>query len=449
VAHPDGGTRLIRLLYSGLVSIAVWTILAPLTAVRIALGRSPLEALRQRLGSPGSLRKSPRRFLLHAVSLGEMSAAEALVSALLEADSEATVLLSAGNRQAFEKGSRIAAGRGRVDGPVLLPWDRFGVLLTWLRRLEPVAVAVVETEIWPNLFFACRRLQIPLAIVSGRLEASDVARYRLARPFFRKVLSCAAWIGAQDAAEAERFEAIGAPPGLVTVAGNLKADVPDADPASSSARIERLSGGDLLLLAASTHWPEERSLVRVFFRLRDAFPSLRLVLAPRDSGRAARLARMVRRRRLRAFPWSSALAGANWDVLILDEAGWLLPFYRRADIAFVGGTLADRGGHNLFEPAAGGRPIVVGPHTENFQDVAERLERAGALARVADELSLEDCLRALLEDPARRAAMGRAAFSVATGGRGSSRLYAESLRRLLADRAPVAKSRRPRRAQRR
>jgi 3-deoxy-D-manno-octulosonic-acid transferase len=359
-----------------------------------------------------------------------MAAAEALAAALLEADPQATVLLSAGNRQAFEKGRRIAESLEGAEGPVFLPWDRYGALLAWLSEVGPAAVAVVETEIWPSLFFACRSLAIPIAIVSGRIEPADAARYRLARPFFRRVLSCASWIGAQDEAEAARFRAIGAPADRIAIAGNLKADVPTGERADAATRMEALPADGLLLLAASTHRPEEEILLRVFARLRGNF-AVRLVLAPRHARRASGIARLARREGLREIRWSSPPSGGGWDVLLLDEPGWLASFYRRTDVAFVGGSLVRRGGHNLYEAAAGGRPIVVGRHTENFREMAERLERAEGLARVGDETSLEACLRELLADSLRREAMGRAALSVSRAARGSSRLHLEAVRELL------------------
>src|SRR5262249_15975240 len=386
---------------------AVWTVLAPATAIGVALGWIPRGSLAGRLGFSPGLRETDRRLLLHAASLGEMAAAETLAAALLEADPEATVLLSAGNRQAFEQGWRIADSLDRVEGPVLLPWDRYSALLAWLSEVGPAAVAVVETEIWPNLFFACRDLAIPIAIVSGRIEPADAARYRLARPFFRNVLSCAWWIGAQDEAEAARFRAIGAPADRTVIAGNLKADVPSGARADAATRIAPLPVGGLLLLAARTHRPEEEILLRVFARLRLDF-AVRLVLAPRHARRASSISRRARRKGLRESRWSFPPSGGGWDVLLVDEPGWLAPFYRRTDVSLVGGSLARRGGHNLYEAAGGGRPIVVGRHTGNFREMAERLERAGGLARVGDETSLEACLRQLLADSSRREAMGRA-----------------------------------------
>lgn len=416
-----------RWLYDIFVEAAVWLALVPWQCGAIALGRSSREELRQRLGKSRPLPGNPRRFLLHAVSVGEMAGAEVLVRVLREREPAVTFVLSAGNSQGLFAARRLQERIPQIEEAVLLPWDRSRALLAWLSRMSPQAVVVIETEIWPNLFFACRELGVPLAIASGRMKPRDALRYRLVRPFMKRVLDCASWIGVQSEREAERFRRIGAPPNRVRIVGNLKSSAAPHAPVSPA--WERvLTQGRPLIVAGSTHAPEECFLLDAVSGLRGKFPGLALLLAPRNPRRALRVARLARRRSLKTALWSDGpAAAASWDVLVLDEMGELRALYAFADVVFLGGTLVPRGGHNPWEPAAAAKPILAGSHTEHFPEEAGHLERAGALRRVRTHDDLPGELAGILSDSAHRKAMGAAARAVYEEGRGTARLHAEEI----------------------
>lgn len=420
--------------YRALSSLAVRVVLEPVWRLR----RRSSE-LEERLGrGTPPLRAPGPRIVVHAVSVGEVAVAHALLHELGRAAPEARFLLTSGTRDGRRAAERLSEGsRERlepsVEGVAYLPWDRPRVVEDWVARLAPSAVVVVETEIWPGLFRACRELGVPLAVVNGRFSPGDVGRYRLARRFFADVLSGASWIGVQSDEEREGFLSIGAPADRVEVTGNLKFDVPTGAQELPAWWTKGRPEGPLVV-AGSTHAPEERWLLGALRALSAKIPSVRLVLAPRDTRRARSIAAEAGRRGFRAA-LSSSRSGASRDVLVLDEMGILAPLYGEADAVFVGGSLVPKGGQNPLEAAARGRAVVVGPHVESFRDVVRLLEEAGGLVRLAGGSDPASELAAVLgnfltdRELARRA--GEAARAVVRGGRGASRKSALAILGLL------------------
>ena len=240
--------------------------------------------------------------------------------------------------------------------------------------------------------------------------------------------------------EGRAFERIGAPVDRIQVVGNLKFDVPAA---AGTIRPQPADAG-AMIVAGSTHPPEERSLMVAFRKLRVEFPTLVLVVAPRHVERARATRRLVERSGLRAAVWSRQADDApGCDVLILDRLGLLPLFYASADVVVVGGTFIPIGGHNLLEPAACGRAIVAGPYCDHVHQAARDLEQAAALVRVAAggslDVSLYDTVRSLLLNPARRDAMGASARHYVEAHRGPARRYAAIVAQTLVPRrAPDA-----------
>lgn len=418
-----------RLLYSLLMTLIVWTALVPWKLWCVARGRFGLRELRQCLGmEPVTALQPGAGVVIHAVSVGELAATEPLLRQLAAADRPLEVMLTVGNRDGLAVARRIAARHPVVKATSLLPWDRGRAVAAWLGRLRPALFVVVETEIWPNLFFACRRAGLPLCLASARIYPADEGRYALARGFFREVLSCATWIGVQSPAERERFLALGADPERTEVAGNLKLDARPAPEAALDARFGRLEGGGALIVAGSTHAPEEEWLVEALMSLRSAHPRARLLLAPRHVDRCASVATVAESAGLRVARWSSLeREGDDWDVLLLDEFGWLPVAYRFAALCVVGGSLVDQGGQNPLEPAAAGRAVVIGPHVRHFQDVVEELAGEEALVRLRSADELTATLRRLLDDERARAELGRRARAACEARRGVARRYADAL----------------------
>ena len=336
---------------------------------------------------------------MHAVSVGEVVAAGALIAELQKRG--ARVIVTVGNDAGRDAAERLRSRFRSIEGVCYLPWDRRQAMRGWLREIDPDTVAVVETEIWPNLFRACGESGVRLVVVNGRIDPGDVARYRFAAGFFRRVLRWADGIHAQDEVERRKFIDIGADPECVAVLGNLKVDAARETLAASVAPDLR----DKVIVAGSTHAPEERILLDAFEALRNDVAGLRLVIVPRDVLRVVPLLAEARRRGLRA-EGGAAVNGA--EVTFIDRVGILPHLYRRASIAFVGGTLAPHGGHNFLEAVAAGTPVILGPHLEHVQSALGSFHGCVAVVRDAEELRAE-CRRLLLDERARLARATEAA----------------------------------------
>lgn len=426
------GFRMLLWVYDLLMELAVWLLLVPLHRLRQGLGRHGPDVLAQRLGrAPLPAARGRPRILLHAVSVGETAAAAPIGAELARLLPQACILVSSGNGDGAKAAQVLAAPQPHWEAIGLLPWDRRRALDAWLGRLAPDLVVVMETELWPNLFWGCQRLGIPLALANGRVYPEDLAGYRLLRPLMGPVLACLDWVGAQDGAEAQRLAAIGMPWERIQVTGNSKLD-----------RVEARLGppADLgpgpLIVAGSTHPPEERWLLDALEQLARDGLEPRLLLAPRQPRRAGRLAAAARRRGRCPVLWSEWQGDPDWDLLILDRIGPLGACYGAADLVFLGGSLVRRGGHNPAEPAAWGRPILVGPHTEHFQSMMAGLETVGGLVRVSHQHQLAPLFSALLADAGRRQALGQVARHWLLDQDGAAARQALALADLL--RAPLA-----------
>jgi 3-deoxy-D-manno-octulosonic-acid transferase len=284
-----------------------------------------------------------------------------------------------------------------------------------------------------EFLFALARRGVPAFLVNARLTKRSARRYAWARRLFQPALAGVFGFGAQTAADAERLAAIGADPGRIVITGNLKFDqgTEDADMPSAARRAGLgLGPEERLWVAGSTHPGEETHLVRAYLRLRQRDPRLVLLLAPRHLDRLDKVEAMVReegaepvrrtapiggRRSASAGP----VSGATPRVILLDTLGELASLYAEAEVAFVGGTLAPVGGHNLLEPAARGKPVVFGPHTHKCEEIARTLLAAGAGVRVDSTEALVDHVGRLLADGALRARMGRLGLEMVARNRGA------------------------------
>ena len=303
-----------------------------------------------------------------------------------------------------------------------------------LERLRPRAILILETEIWPNLLRLCAQEGVPVILVNGRISPRSFPRYRALRPFLRRALSCVSLFGMQSREDADRIVDLGADERRVRVTGNLKFDLapPPADRQGVRLRLG-LEDGAPLFAAGSTAAGEERAVLEAFAALRLSHPSARLVLAPRhpeDFATARRLAgeaghavalwtRLAAGQPERTGARGPAPAPARFDVLVLDVMGVLPDLYAASDLVFVGGSLVRRGGHNVLEPAALGRPVLFGPHMENFRAAAEALTAAGAGFVARDGEELGNLLVRLLSDRAGYAVASAMARRVVEANRGA------------------------------
>lgn len=360
----------------------------------------------------------PDGLWVHAVSVGEVQAAAVLVRRLHADFPDRPLLVTCGTVTGRARAEALFDGVAMVR---FLPWDLPPFVGRFLRRVQPRVGIILETELWPNLYRAAARQGVPLVVVSARLSAKSVRRYRrlptLVRGLLRGVHVCA-----QSAEDAERFIAVGADPARVSVCGNIKFDFePPADTAARGARLRGdLGAGRPLWVAGSTHEGEEEQLLDAHAVLRAQLPRALLVLAPRHPPRFAAVAALLARRGIaHATRTSGAPVDGEVAVLLLDTLGELLAFYAAADVAFVGGSLVPVGGHNLLEPAALGRPVLCGPFMANSAGVAPALAASGALTVVAGAEELAAALQSLLQDATARERGGAASREVVAVNRGA------------------------------
>lgn len=365
---------------------------------------------------------------LHAVSVGEVLAAVPLIRQLRDRYPQLPVFVStstvAGRAVAREKLSGIAAGI------FWAPIDYGFAISAVLRRIRPAVVVIVETEIWPLLFRRVKQNGCGLVVINGRISMRALPRYRRFSWFFRHALAYPDAILAQSPADAERFLVAGAPAENLSVGGNLKYDAPapGAPPKAIAALIPGLQP-EFVWIAASTMPParpgdidEDDVVLAAFRELASAEPRSLLVLVPRKPERFDLTAKKLedagltwlRRSRL-GDSTTMALPG----VLLVDSIGELASLFPLADVVFLGGTLADRGGHNLLEPAASGRATIIGPHMENFLGVAAEFRAAGAVHPIDHPRELAPALLDLLRHRDRRIELGAKAAALVETGRGA------------------------------
>jgi len=356
---------------------------------------------------------------VHAVSVGEVNAAEALVRALKAAYPGSPVVLTC----VTPTGSaRVRQLFGTEVFHVYLPYDLPFAVEAFMRKIRPRLALIVETEIWPNLYAACRRRGVPLAIVNARLSERSLRGYRPFRALVREALDCVALIAAQSRMDAARYRLIGAAAERVVVTGNLKFDNPvpcEAVPEGRAMRA-RWGAGRPVWIAASTHEGENQPVLEAHLEVLRRMPDALLLLAPRHPERFRLVEDAARSQGFRVATWSSQRLPEGGDqVFLIDAMGVLMPFYAAADLALVCGSLVPVGGHNVLEPAALAVPVLVGPYTANFAAITESLVEGGGAERVETPQALGARVLRLLLDPNARTAMGQAGREVFERERGA------------------------------
>lgn len=404
---------------------------APVALALVALRPGWRVGLRERLGAVPRL--APGAVWVHGASVGEILAATRLVDRLRE--SGRPVFASTTTTSGREV---VRASRPDVPS-ALAPLDHPWCAAAALARVRPRALLLVETELWPSWIAAADRADVPVLVVSGRLSDRSFPRYRRLRHLLRGTLRRLSAVGARSAEDAERFVALGVPPERVRVTGDLKLEPPATAP-RAAADLDAALGDAPLVVAGSTHPGEEAAALGALEAAEAAGLRAALLLAPRRIERAPEVAELAAGRG-RTVRRRTALAGARLapgEVLLLDTLGELAAVYARASVAFVGGTLAPVGGHNLLEPAQAGRPVLFGPHCENARAAAELLRASGAGQCVADPAALARAVVAALRDPDAGRARGARARARLEEHRGSAERAVALLDEVLRVRAGAA-----------
>ena len=438
------------LLYSLLFTIGIIMLLPRFVADAVRHGKYAA-GLGERLGGLPQIETAGRPVIwLHCVSVGETQAARPLVGALRERYPHYALVVST----TTQTGQRVAREVFRDEAAQVFyfPFDWAWTVRRALRRVNPALVLIMETELWPRFLRECRRRKVPVALVNGRISEKSFRNYRRARRFIARTLADLSLAVMQAEADAGRIRALGLASDRLAVSGNVKFDI---EAAASDARAVteelcarfQLNEEQPLIVAASTHAPEERITLAAFQELRETIKDKRprLLVAPRHPERFAEVAALLEESGL---IWARRSAAANGDdaaceAILLDSIGELRAIYPLAAIVFVGGSIAPVGGHNVLEPAAVARPIVTGAHTANFAGITRMFRECDALIQLeplmeqAAPAALARVFLELLTDDERRRALGQRARAALEESRGATARTVELIKPLLRQRSEV------------
>jgi 3-deoxy-D-manno-octulosonic-acid transferase len=368
---------------------------------------------------------------VHAVSVGEVLAARPLLAELRERYPRLRLFLSTTTLTGQQLARRHLS---EVDAVFYFPFDWTMTARRTLSLVRPKLFVMMETEIWPNVLRECRRGGVKTIVVNGRISYRSFPRYRLIRPFFRRVLADIDRFCVQGDETARRLIELGADPVRITVTGSLKFDAlepPFAAAPSLAAgagrgrdrvlRFFRMSPNRPVIIAGSTLRGEEQAVIRAFQRIRTTGGNPLLIIAARHPERFAEVERLCRQEGLATLRRTELAIDAEprGDAVVLDTIGELAQLYQIATAVFVGGSLVPAGGHNILEPALFGKPIVFGPHMQNFGEIADAFLTNGAAIQVRSDRELAEAMTSLMGDPVRRARLGAAARALIDANRGA------------------------------
>ncbi|MFZ5587745.1 MAG: 3-deoxy-D-manno-octulosonic acid transferase [Thermodesulfobacteriota bacterium] len=395
---------------------------APILGARLAKGRyRAIAAARLGLGAAWLPPARPGCIWLHALSVGEVRSAVPFLLALARRFPDRALAFSVATAQGLATAGELLADRPEVAlfvRPLDLHWNVERVL----ERLRPALFVLVEGDLWPGWSWGLARRETPRLLVNGRVSPRTFAAYRRFAPLARGLLAGCDRILVQTQVDLDRLLAVGVAPERAAVGGNLKFDTaPSALTEGQRAELASELGlaGRAVLVAGSTHPGEEEACLAAYQELAPRHAGLALLIAPREVRRGAEVERLALARGLSAARISQGRPPAGCQVVVLDVLGRLAAAYALATAAFVGGSLAAIGGHNLLEPAAQGVPVLFGPHTHNFLEMARDLIATGGGERVADAAGLAAAWGRLLADPDRAAAMGAAGRGFVAAHRGA------------------------------
>lgn len=388
-----------------------------------------------RLGVLPKVLELNRPIWIHAVSVGEAMAIRGILDGLRLTFPEKRFVIST----VTPTGNKVVKGiAGPNDFITYLPLDFSFIVKKVIDKINPALFIIAETEIWPNLISYLNKKHIPIAIVNARVSDSSFKGYLAIKYLLKPVLSKVNLFCAQTERDSARFLRLGVNPESLHVTGNLKFDL-KAELKKEDLGLKRKLGlkpENKLLVAGSTHREEEAMVLNAYKELLSEFNGLRLLIAPRHPERASEIADLVvssgfKPLRISKLAQVDDNPKQENSVFILDTVGDLVAFYALADIVFVGGSLVNKGGHNILEPAALGKPVLFGPHMFNFKDITDLFLKNNACIMVIDQAQLKNGIRDLLVIPEKRQALGEKGLSLTLRNQGATKRTLEYLKGLL------------------
>lgn len=417
-------------IYNVLMFTAI-CMLFPLWMPIVALREKHRRAFSKRLFMPaltddektGGVNGNGQRIWIHALSVGEVLSAEPLVRALAQAHGRSRLFFTASTHTGFEIAARVIAPH--VGAMRYFPYDTPFSVNRAFKVVNPRKVVIVETDIWPNFLFRVKQRRIPVYLINARLSDRSFNGYKRIRFFTAPLLTGFNRICVQTDLDRQRFREIGiAGERLVTV-GNIKFDQTPAEVSPGKKeqldKLFRQSAERPIWVAGSTHEKEEEILTDAYLKICASGIDPVLIIAPRNPGRAGEVRNGLTRRGVHAITMGQLekQQSERAGVVVIDRIGVLRSLYTLADVAFVGGSLVNAGGHNPLEPASVAKPILFGPHTNDFRWICQTLENAGGAIRVFNAQQLSGRVAELIQDKEKRDHIGQCAYGVFAGNQGA------------------------------
>jgi len=417
----------LRVLYSIAFVLAI-----PLILLRLIWRGSRASAYFRRWDERFGIKPAPSSdkplIWLHAVSVGEVEAARPLATALQQAYPQHQLLITT---MTVTGSVRVRTLYGDDVLHCYLPYDLPFAVKHFLKTAKPAIGIIMETELWPNLIHHSAKLNIPLVLANARLSARSAAGYKRIAKLTKRMLQNFSLIAAQSQDDRKRLIELGADKTKVHAVGNLKFEISLPASVNEQAEAMRSIWGDRpVFIAASTHEGEDEIILNASRQIRAQFPDLLLIIVPRHPERFDRVAALSQRSGFKILRRSeNGMCTKAIQILVVDTMGELPLFYGTCDVAFVGGSLVPRGGHNLLEPAALGRAVLIGPHYFNFSEISEQFLHADAAIQIDDSESLAETVIELLSHPQKRAAMGEAGQNLIEHSKGASQRLLNLIKR--------------------
>jgi 3-deoxy-D-manno-octulosonic-acid transferase len=375
---------------------------------------------RERFGFLPSIDISRPLLWMHAVSVGEVEASSPLIDRMLTQLPQYQILITT----VTPTGAQMV--QKRFDNKVVhlyLPYDLPFSVCRFLRQVQPSICVVMETELWPNLYYFCHQKSIPIILANARMSLPSLKGYRLFKGLIKKTLACITQVIAQSKIDADRIISMGCDPAKVSIAGNMKFDVdlPSSIHEQAQNIRESIFPNRQIWIAASTHDNEEMIVLDAYKRILQVHPDCLLILAPRHPQRFSKVANLCAKYKLEFTRKSDNKdCRESTQVFLLDTLGEMQLYFACSDLAFIGGSLVPAGGHNMLEPASVGVPIISGIHVANFQEICDLLQQANAIRLVQDGIGLSETVIELFGDLKLRQQMGENAKRLVAENRGSA-----------------------------
>ncbi|MEK7309277.1 MAG: 3-deoxy-D-manno-octulosonic acid transferase [Planctomycetota bacterium] len=413
---------------------------SPYYLFKFATSHYHRQGLPQRFGFIKKRENNKKCIWLHGASVGEINASEILIERLSKLYPACELVISTTTPSA----QKLVKKKYPEIMSFFFPIDLSIIIRSVLNRIKPSLIILIEQELWLNLIRLSDSMNIPVILLNGRMTKHSTRKYRLIKPLIKRIWNKVSYFCVQNEEYLERFKHLGIHSSKLRITGNMKYDLLNTAPVKAQGdsykNIFGIKDGDLVIIAGSTHPPEEEIIIDAYSELKNKFTTegspvganLRLIIAPRHPFRFDDVDKIIKAKGFEVVRRSNPPAAINKSaIVLLDTLGELNKVYEIADIVFVGGSLVRHGGQSILEPAAAGKAMIFGPDMSNFQDISDQLIKEGAAISVPDKSGLHQTFLSLIAEPARRNQIGAKAKDIISRYQGATAQNMEFIRKLV------------------